>query len=56
VALRTRIGRRQLEQLLASGARFRLDGRDPREIVREGFTEPKRREPLHERHIGVEGA
>lgn len=52
VRMRTKIGKRQLEQLLASGARFRLDGVDPREAGPERFLNPKSREPLHERHVG----
>lgn len=52
VRLRARIGRRQIDELLASGARFRLDGVDPRRAHREGFASRVRREPLHERHVG----
>ncbi|MBM4112909.1 MAG: GTPase HflX [Phycisphaerae bacterium] len=52
VRLRARIGRRQVESLLASGARFRLDGRDPRAALKEGFASSPSRRPLHERHVG----
>lgn len=54
VRLRVKIGRRQLEQLLASGARFRLDGADPRAVANQGFAGGKRRERLHERHVSGE--
>ncbi len=53
VRLRTRIGRRQVEALLATGAQFRLDGGDPRAALRSGFASSRRREPLHERHVGT---
>lgn len=56
VRMRTRIGTRQLEQLLASGARFLLDGVDPRAAAKPGFSQPRRREPLHERHVADESA
>ncbi|MBX3356041.1 MAG: GTPase HflX [Phycisphaeraceae bacterium] len=55
VQLRVRIGRRQLEQLMASGAPFLVDGVDLRSQAEGGFSRSKRRERLHERHVSPEG-
>lgn len=52
VRIRARVGRRQLEQLMASGAAFLLDGVDPRAGPSDRFNTSRRREPLHERHVG----
>ncbi len=54
VRLRARIGRRQLEQLLASGSRFLLDGADPRGSLGPGWTAAAEapRSPPHHRHVG----
>jgi len=51
VTLRVKIGRRQLEQLLAGGARLRIDGVDTPADTRSGVGASVKRQRLHERHV-----
>ena len=54
--LRVRIGRRQVDQLLAQGGRFTIDGMKPHEALEAHWGNGKPpvpvRVPPHERHVG----
>jgi GTP-binding protein HflX len=54
--LRVRIGRRQVDQLLAQGGRFTMNGLRPHEALKtlwgDGVARPPARIPPHHRHVG----
>ncbi|MCH2161393.1 MAG: GTPase HflX [Phycisphaerales bacterium] len=54
VVLRTTLGRRQLETFLASGARFRVEGMEPREALATLWATPQEpREPRIPPHLSL---